>query len=264
MTKNRLMHFMGIPIVLVVCAGASNYACADVSSSANFTLKAAVLNAGVGDMASANFILKGSVGDSISTGSTASANFIANAGFRYQLDLSVPSMVQLLSVFSRKVHGAAGPFDVPIDLAQVVTGNVSVEPRGIGSGHSIHFRFNGPITVAGTATATNQLMAATGSAMTAFSGNDVIVTLTGVPNASRIKLDLTGVNGAATATAALGFLLGDVNNNRATNSTDVSALKAQSGQVSAQSNFRHDLNASGTVTAADVAAAKAKSGTLLP
>jgi hypothetical protein len=110
----------------------------------------------------------------------------------------------------------------------------------------------------------NQLMAATGSAATSFSGNDVIVTLTGVPNASRIKLDLTGVNGTASATAALGFLLGDVNNNRSTNATDVSALKAQSGQAVVQGNFRNDLNASGAVTAADVAAAKAKSGTQLP
>ncbi|MBL8520104.1 MAG: hypothetical protein JNK75_05465 [Betaproteobacteria bacterium] len=233
-------------------------------ASANYIIPKDTINSGVGDMASANFVLRGSVGDAVATGSSVSAGFIANAGFRYQLDLSVPTMVQLLSVFSRKVHGAAGPFDVPVDLAQLVTGNVSIEPRGIGAGHTLHFRFDGQITVAGNAASSNHLMAPTGIATTAISGNDVIVTLTGIPNAARVKVDLTGVNGSATATAALGFLLGDVNGNRSTSNTDVSAVKARAGQAVVQENFRNDLNASGTVTAADVAAAKAKSGSALP
>jgi hypothetical protein len=62
----------------------------------------------------------------------------------------------------------------------------------------------------------------------------------------------------------MGFLIGDTNNTRSVNTTDVSGIKARAGQVTTSTNFNYDVNASGTINAADIAATKARSGTTLP
>ena len=92
----------------------------------------------------------------------------------------------------------------------------------------------------------------------------MIVTLTGIPNASRVTVSLTGVNGSASAAASLGFLVGDINHSRTVTAADVSAMRARSGHVATQDNFQFDLNMSGTIGAADVAAAKTRLLTVLP
>ncbi len=73
-----------------------------------------------------------------------------------------------------------------------------------------------------------------------------------------------GVNGALNVSRAMGFLLGDVNNDRSVSEADVSAVKARTGQVTDTSNFRMDLNASGIVTAADISAVKTRQSLVLP
>jgi hypothetical protein len=171
----------------------------------------------------------------------------------------VTAPVSLIGVSSRKVHGAVGPFDLPIDTTQAIGGAVTVEPRAIGSGHTIVFKFDGAIASPGSA-----FVVPVGTALASFLGNEVRVALTNVPDNQRVTIALVNVNGGVTPPAvSMGFLIGDVNNTRAIGSSDVSAVKARSGQPASALNFQFDLNATGAITAADIAAAKARSGNIL-
>ena len=62
----------------------------------------------------------------------------------------------------------------------------------------------------------------------------------------------------------MGFLVGDVNNTRSVNSSDISAVKARSGQTTSALNFMFDVNASGAINSSDISAVKARSGLVLP
>lgn len=170
----------------------------------------------------------------------------------------------LAAVVSRKTHGGVGDFDVVVDATIALSGLISTESRGIGTGHTLIFQFNNPIIGAGNVTATDSLGAALGSASALASGNNVIVTLTGVPDNKRVTVTLTNVNGEPIPfSASVGFMIGDVNSTRSVNSSDVSGVKARSGQATDASNFRFDVNATGTVNSSDISAVKARSGTTL-
>ena len=172
----------------------------------------------------------------------------------------------LIAVVSRKSHGATGAFDVVIDTAPAITGLVTVEPRTIGSGHTILFQFNNTITAAGAITVVDGTGASVGAS--AFApGNDATVTVT-IPSLAdnkRATLTLTGVNGSVNPSpVSMGFLVGDVNNTRSVNSSDISGVKARSGQTTNSANFKFDVNASGAVNSSDISAVKARSGLVLP
>ena len=161
-------------------------------------------------------------------------------------------------MLSRKTHGA-GDFDLPIDTT-LVPPAITVEPRAIGAGHTIVFRFNVLVTSAGTVS-----IAPVGTATAAISGNDVLVTLANIPDNQRVTVTLANVNGSLNPPpAAIGFLVGDVNNSRSVNSSDISGVKARSGQTTDASNFRFDVNASGAINSSDISAVKARSGLSLP
>jgi hypothetical protein len=147
-----------------------------------------------------------------------------------------------------------------VDTVPPISGAISVEPRVIGSGHTIVFQFNVPVGTTGTVS-----VAPVGTVMAATSGNDVVVTLTDMPDNQRATISLNAVNGTAVNVAAsLGFLVGDVNNTRSVNSSDISSLKARSGQATTGSNFRFDVNATGAINSSDISAVKARSGLVLP
>ena len=114
--------------------------------------------------------------------------------------------------------------------------------------------FSAPVTSANAATTV-------GTANVAFNGNNAIVSLTNVPNQSRVKVDLTNVNGQGVAASVnVGFLLGDVNGSRLVNSTDILTVKAASGQATTAANFKTDLNASGLTNSTDILTVKSASG----
>ena len=165
------------------------------------------------------------------------------------------------SAFSRKTHGAAGTFDVPLPL----TGNVGVECRsgGATNDYQMIVNFATSVTVGGAS-----VTSGTGSVSSfSVSGSQVTVNLTGVTNVQRITVTLSNVNDGThmgDVPVSMGVLVGDVNGNAAVNASDVSLTKSQVGQAVSGSNFREDVNVNGTISATDVAQVKANVGTALP
>ncbi|MBL0122653.1 MAG: hypothetical protein IPP88_07930 [Betaproteobacteria bacterium] len=153
--------------------------------------------------------------------------------------------------------------DLPIDTSQNIGGAVTVESRAIGAGHQIVFQFDVPVTF-GVPTAVDEAGAPVViSSAVPGSNNEVVVTLTGVPDNKRVKVTLPNVNGVDFS-VSLGFLIGDVNNSRSVATSDIAQMKAHAGQGVDASNLRFDLNATGVITAADISAVKSRSPRTLP
>ena len=57
--------------------------------------------------------------------------------------------LSLDGVASRKTHGSAGIFDLPIATIPAINGNISIEPRAGSTTHLIVFKFNETITAPG-------------------------------------------------------------------------------------------------------------------
>ena len=181
------------------------------------------------------------------------------------VDVILPPPITLSAVKSRKNHGAAGDFDLLLDTTiLIISGAVTVESRSNGASHLIVFQFTNPITATGVAAAVNGSGAPITIGAVTFLGNDVSVTLTGVAENSRATVSLVGVNGILNPSVSLGFLIGDVNNTRSVNSSDISSVKARSGQTTDLTNFKFDVNASGAINSSDISAVKARSGLVLP
>lgn len=166
----------------------------------------------------------------------------------------------LVGVQSRKLHGATA-YDIAITT--VLGAPPTVEPRVIGSGHTVVFQFNLPITAAGTVNVVDANAVPIG-ASSSVAGNDVVVTIANLADNQRVTISLADVNGTGNFGASMGFLVGDVNNTRSVNSSDISGVKARSGQAADASNFRFDLNATGAINSSDLSAVKARSGLTLP
>ncbi len=169
-----------------------------------------------------------------------------------------------VAVVSRKTHGAAGTFDLPLDTVPIITGLVTTEPRFMGPSHLIVFRFNHLITLTGAVNAVDGAGIAIGMPMAEAVGTDVQVTLTGVPDKTRVTVSLIGVNGSLDTAVSLGLLVGDVNNTRTVDVNDIVGVKARSGQYVTAANFKYDLNLAGAVNASDIVAVKARFGGSLP
>ncbi|MBL8514456.1 MAG: hypothetical protein JNJ55_10740, partial [Betaproteobacteria bacterium] len=170
----------------------------------------------------------------------------------------------LLGAQFRKTHATAGDVDLPIDINQAITGNVSVEPRVEGTGHRIVFQYDVPITSVAGAGATNSVGTSVGMASVSMSGNEAIVTLTGIADASLLTVTVNGVNGAVTSNVSVGFLIADVDASRSVNAADVNAAKARSGATVIAANGRYDLGLTGRVSAVDIAVAKSHQSRALP
>lgn len=172
--------------------------------------------------------------------------------------------LEFVGALSRKTHGTAGTFDIAVDRTQPISGDVSVEPRAIISGHTVLLQFNTAVSSIGASSAVDSANAAVFVSAMA-SGNDVIVSIPTLADNKRVTISLTDVNAPMrNFSVSLGFLIGDVNNTRSVNSSDISAVKARSGQATTIGNFRFDVNASGAINSSDISAVKARSGLTLP
>ncbi len=166
----------------------------------------------------------------------------------------------LQSVVSRRTHGSAGTFDIALPTSGT-TG--AIEPRG--GTHQLVYSFLSTVTAPGTVTVTPS-----GSGTTAIGSDNksVVVTLSGIPNASHVVVTLNGVTtGGSTLSglaAHMDVLLGDTTIDGTVNSADVSQTKSRSGTVVGSGNFRSDVTVDGSLNSADVSLVKSKSGTALP
>lgn len=186
---------------------------------------------------------------------------------------------------SRKTHGAAGTFDLPIDVAGTeevgITNAITVEPRQAVDGqHQIVVAFATGTASAALYPPANVTAQVTGGASlpvsTTFGTNavttlsEMVITIgsagTPVPNGARVKVVATGTGTASgvNPSFAIGFLLGDVTNNRGVTSGDTTAVRAVSGQTTNATNFRSDLNLTGGITSGDTTVVRSASGTSLP
>ncbi len=173
-----------------------------------------------------------------------------------------PANISLLtSVVSRKLHNGVER-DLPIAFALPPGAPPTVEPRLIGNGHRIVFQ-----TIIGAASLPGGLSLAPnmGNASASVSGNELIVTLTGIPDNQRVTLTLIGIEPTfEDESVTVGFLAGDVSGSGSVNAGDISGVKARVGQPAGTNNFKYDLNLTGEIGPADVSVVKSRAGKSLP
>jgi hypothetical protein len=246
--------------LLIILSTNVSIAFAAGQSSANYSIPRDTLNSAGGEMVSANYRMNSAVGDAVSTGSITSVAYRLDNGFLAQVSVS-PGVLTLLTVISQKLHGAT-PFNLTLYDSQSVSGNISIEPRSSGAGHTLIFHFDAPITSAGAATALSGLANA-GTASVSLPGNgDVRVTLTNVTDGKVLTVNLTGLNGSGSASATMAFLYGDVSRSGKVTGADISAVKASQGRAlnANPTTFLFDINLDGTINLNDVRAVKAQAG----
>lgn len=167
----------------------------------------------------------------------------------------------LINAASRKQHTAAGWFDLPLSLAP---SNPTIEPRS-GPTQTLVFTFDKAVA-AGMAVVTE------GSATAgdpSFSGNEMIVPLTGVTDRQYVTVAVTRVLAVDGGTAGrgsvrIGLLRGDVSQNRVVTLSDLEQVHARLAQPVAAVNYLQDVDVSGTLTTADEALVNAQLTMLLP
>ena len=172
----------------------------------------------------------------------------------------------LSTIASRKVHGTAGPFDIPLPI----NGTAGIECRmpDAGNAYQIIFTFARNITNPGQATKGGGNVTV-GTATIGPDPNQVTVPLTGVTNAQHLFINLDGVHDAAGATlfnmsARMDVLIGDVDASGRVDSTDVFQVRQQTLQNANSNNFRTDVDESGRIDSTDVFITRQQTLTSLP
>lgn len=197
---------------------------------------------------------------SIDRGSTALSLWTRSRGaYVYPLPSSNITAPNLVSAVSRLTHGSSGTFDLPLSLS-----GRTIEPRSDGTGNfTIVFTFDQPVN-SGSASSNS------GSVNNvSFSGNSMIVSLTGVPDQQTVNVSANTVSGPGTATLLsasvnVGFLYGDVTADGFVNVGDSILDRSKSGLTLDNTNFQFDVNIDGFINVGDVAAIKSRSGDYLP
>jgi hypothetical protein len=158
----------------------------------------------------------------------------------------------LTGAASRKMHGNPGPtFDLSLASTPLAP---TIEPRsgGANAAHTIVFTFDRSV-IAGTAIVTEGSASA---GTPTFSGNAMIVPLTGVTNAQYVSVAVSNVasNDGSTGgsgSVRIGFLIGDVNGSRSVTLTDLLLLDAVLSHELTAANFLRDVNVNGSLTLSD-------------
>ncbi len=175
-----------------------------------------------------------------------------------------PPPAWLTGAVSRKTHGAAGLFDLPLSLG----GSLTVESRNGAGDYTIVLTFVNPLTAVGGVALTT----GGGSVSSAGLGSDprqYLINLTGVADAQRLIVSLTnvrdsGFNSSNVMAISMGVLLGDSNGDGAVNSGDAQQTRSRSGQSVSATNFRSDYNLDGTINSGDAFIVRSRSGQFIP
>lgn len=177
---------------------------------------------------------------------------------------SCAPQVQLVSAVSRKVHGAAGTFDIKLDPIGPDQG-IECRSGGAAGNYQVVMSFASPVTFAAALTDAGSV------AGTAINGSSVEINLSGIPNAHVTHVTLQGTTAGGNPVdlvVDLPVLIGDTTANATVNASDISETKSQSGNPVSNNeganNFRNDVNANGEINSSDIALVKSKTGTGLP
>jgi hypothetical protein len=160
----------------------------------------------------------------------------------------------MASAVSRKVHGLAGAFDLPLVLTAngVVNHNPTTEPRA-GPTQMVVFTFNKPVTSGSAAIAEG--VGVVGAPT--FVGNEMRVPLTAVSDRQYITVNASGVIGADTSTGGLGsarvgLLAGNVLQTRNGTLADALMIAPQQAQPVTGSTYLLDVFVDGALNVADL------------
>src|ERR1700738_1723454 len=156
---------------------------------------------------------------------------------------------------SRKTHGSAGTFDIPLPL----TGPAGIECRSEGGVHHMVVTFAAPVTLAGASVAVGQGSVSNSST----SGNQVTVDLSGVTNAQRIVIKLSSVSDGVSTNDVeipMSVLLGDVNGDGYVLSGDYTAVRQHSAAAADGNTLKLDINADGVILSGDYTTVRGQSG----
>ena len=201
--------------------------------------------------------------DALDTGTPATEPDVAQ-DMAFRLEGPV-SPLQLTTAVSRKTHGTAGDFDVPLPLCDAP--QVGVECRSSGDAHTLILSFSNNI-VSGSASVTAPLGGSI-SGSPILASNTITVNLTGVTDVQKITVTLSGVMDSFAqvlpdTAVSMNVLPGDTNGNKSVSASDIGQTKAQSGIPVTGVNFRQDVTPNGTINASDIGLVKSRSGQSVP
>jgi N-acetylneuraminic acid mutarotase len=168
---------------------------------------------------------------------------------------------------SRKTYGAADTFDIALPLSG--TPGIECRSGGANGDYQVVFAFSTSVTFGSASVTPGQGgSASVSSTNTSADGKEVSVNLTNVSDGQQLTVTLSGVQDGVNSNAVdvavqMGVLVGDVTGNGSVNSSDISLVKAQSGQPISNSNYRADVTGNGIINSADISLVKSRSGASL-
>ncbi len=183
----------------------------------------------------------------------------------------IPAPVRAVS---RKVHGAASPFDIDllppnpaIEMRRHTGGDIAPAPNA-GRDHEVIVTFPVPVRLTNVTVSSNNMLD-TPTATFSVTDNVVTINLHNVSIAPRrLTINLIKVNdfngGTADVHVPLNLLFGDTTQDAVVNAADITQTRRQSGNPTVLSNFRQDVTLDGVVNTADITAVRRQSGNALP
>jgi hypothetical protein len=165
---------------------------------------------------------------------------------------SLPPPPTITGIVSRKTHGSAGTFDLPLsgDAADPTT-----EPRApaAGSTHMLVFNFNKPLSGGTAAVVAGGAVTGTPS----FVGTEMRVPVSNVSDMQYVTVAVSNVSSTdggsgGSASVRIGFLAGDTNGSRTVTLSDVLLVNSVLAQPVNSTNFQRDVNTSGTLSLSDL------------
>ena len=175
-------------------------------------------------------------------------------------------------VVSRKTHGTAGTFDIPLPI----NGKAGIECRAPGSNnsHTLVFTFDRPVANSGNAGVTQGTGAVvqnsdSSTASIGSNPNEIVVQVSGVSNAQHLVVTLSGVqdtsgNTFSSVPARMDVLAGDVNATGLVDGNDVSGVQGQTRNPVDGTNFMFDVDLSGLIDGNDVSFTQSQTRSSLP
>ncbi len=168
------------------------------------------------------------------------------------LDHTAPT---LLAAVSRKVQGAAGTFDLNLNLNPA---SPTVEPR-VGGPTTLIFTFSEPVTTAGgTLSVGNFTLTNATYVSAAVVTSNLTLNLASVADQSVVTVVLNGITDlagnalAGTNAVLVRSLYGDVNQSGTVNAVDLQQVKNNVLKTVTSTNFLYDANGSGIINAVDL------------